>query len=122
MKDIKEIINNNEIKELTYSILNKDTIFKDLCNSKYYYLIFAIESNCSIEMIKLLLPYFSNLNYEYKKKTPLFIAIENHKFDIADLLLKMGAKINYMNNNKEYIMFYLYNKKKLNKSNLKYIL
>jgi len=58
MKDIKEIIKNNEIKELSYSILNKDSIFKDLCNSKYYYLIFAIESNCTIEMIKFIITIF----------------------------------------------------------------
>jgi len=95
MKDIKEIIKNNEIKELSYSILNKDSIFKDLCNSKYYYLIFAIENNSSIEMIKLLLPYISDLNYEHNQKIPLFIEIENHKFDIADLLLQMGARINF---------------------------
>jgi len=122
MKEVKEIIRNNKIKELTYSIVNKNAIFKNLCISKHSYLIFAIESNCSIEMIKLLLPYFSNLNYEYNKKVPLFIAIENHKFDIADLLLQMGARINSCNNNKEYILFYLYNRKKLDKLNLKYIL
>ncbi|ORX75944.1 ankyrin [Anaeromyces robustus] len=107
MKDIKEIINLTSLK---------------LLYSKSYYLIYAIENNGTIDMIKLLLPYFSSLNNEYQKKYPIYVAIENHKFDIADLLLKEGANINALNKNKENILFYLYNKKKLDKSNLKYIL
>ncbi|ORX76766.1 hypothetical protein BCR32DRAFT_329204, partial [Anaeromyces robustus] len=111
MKDIKEIINNNDIEELSYSILNKNLTFKKLRHSKSYYLMYAIENNGSIDIIKLLLPYFESLNYEYQKKYPLYAAIENHKFDIADLLLKEGANINALNSNKENILFYLYKKK-----------
>ena len=112
-------------------------------------LIYAIEHDIDDELIKLIielqyeelcqnseneknsLDYYiiahnksNNRNNNYDEnilyKVPLFCAIENNKFYIADLLLKYGCNINYSikykngknNSNKTYdIMEYLYQKK-----------
>jgi ankyrin repeat protein len=92
-------------------------------------LIHSIIKNAPLEIIEFILEKKKNinLNFEYKigniNYVPLFSAIANNNFIIADKLIKNGANINYYSNlNKRFIIYDIYNKNKLNEKNLKYIL
>jgi len=100
-KVIKENIRTNKILELK-SYLEKNKILLNYFNSSHFdLLIFAIENDASIRMIKFLVNYYSLLDYyiydeiNEKYKSPLSCAISNSKFFIFKLLLKFGANIEY---------------------------
>jgi len=65
-------------------------------------LIFAIENKASLDMIKYIVertPY-NNFNYgirsnKYKFRVPLFHAIANNDFKVADYLISKGADLQY---------------------------
>ncbi|ORX79774.1 hypothetical protein BCR32DRAFT_281095 [Anaeromyces robustus] len=107
-------------------------------------LIYAIEHKASYEIINYIIQYgqYETLNYTFYDnkehyshyetihgtfggysdyKTPLFIAVLNNNFKIADLLIKNKADINYFTRF-ENIVDFLYNLNFLNIQNLKYIL
>jgi len=84
IKNVCKIIKNNDI-DLFYK--NNTTNFDIL--------IYSIQNNVSIEIIKAILPFYKNktLNYIQNGWSPLIAAILNNKFEIADLLLENNADI-----------------------------
>ncbi|ORX79057.1 ankyrin [Anaeromyces robustus] len=115
---------------------------KYLHNMEFDILIYAIEQQeTPIEMIEYIIQQYDNLNYfidlnEDFIRTPLYIAVETEQFNIADILLKYGADINYnyeelllskndealnYNGHNENIFDYLYQKQRLNHRILKYM-
>ncbi|OUM58266.1 hypothetical protein PIROE2DRAFT_16516 [Piromyces sp. E2] len=125
-KDIlKRIICHNSISELKKYIIDENINLKYFNNENFDLLIFAIENNANPEIIKYIIERvnYKTLNYYITEnntvKIPLFLVISKNNFEVADLLLKNKANINYL---KENIIFSLYNKKMLNRKNLKYLL
>jgi len=133
---IFNIINNYSYKKFNYGIkiknnnINNDNIevskeYNDYIkkiyingqinqNLKYHY--DEIYDNTAIQPC-----YFEFKSKIIYHKTPLFVALSKNNFEIADMLIEMGANINYKNN-KEDIIYSLYIEKLLNCDNLKYIL
>jgi len=116
MKKILELKNYMEENHLSFSFFN---------NEEYDLLIYAITINVSLEMIKFIIPYYRTLDYyihtHRSYKSPLFCALSVNNFAVADILIKYGASINYKIHNKD-IIYQLYYYRRLNSTNLIYIL
>lgn len=129
---IREILCNNDLNELKNYIKKNKIELKNINNSNYDILIYAIEENVSLNILKYIInqTQYENLNYVkhfyYKNnhppdvKVPLYIAVSKCNFEIADFLLKNKANIN--SNYDDGIINHLINHHYLNISNLKYIL
>ncbi|ORX48683.1 hypothetical protein BCR36DRAFT_292946, partial [Piromyces finnis] len=78
----------NSFDFLIYAI-EKDTIIKilEFIISNYS----SLNYTCSVDWMRIKKPHSTNTNYQ----SPLFNAIANKKYNIARLLLKVGADINY---------------------------
>eukprot|EP00833_Pecoramyces_ruminatium_P003693 jgi/Orpsp1_1/1177725/evm.model.c7180000062600.1 len=144
---INNLVNYEEIKNkishfLIYNKMDELKIYIEKNNIIIYpendfdILIDSIKSNKSNEIIELIIKYYCNLNYHINEriidiifsnddreenKSPLSSAIVSNRYNIADLLLKSGADINYRIEGKD-IITKLYNEKLLNNNNLNYIL
>jgi len=146
---LKQLIKNNEMKTFeTYVIQNK-TPLREFNTEKFDILIYAIEQNISLEWIKFigkLGPYY-NFNYTVKTKSeprygtptsldtdyyksPLTVAIDHQRFDIADYFQENGAKLFtdwvIRSRSQKYkthidVLEYLYRNKNLNDSTLSYL-
>jgi len=121
------LIINNRKKRIEKFLNKKEITFSQLVSLKDIdILIFSIENNASLSMIKYVIKEYSNLNYTFDFKlmgikSPLFSAIMTNKFGIADILIENGADINYEVNYLN-ILYYLDSHHRLNKENLKYII
>jgi len=117
------LINKCKIKELKTFINENKVIGKRLKNKSFDILIFAIESKVSLKCIKPILNEYENVNFEIKgNKIPLFLAIKNEQYALADLLLQHNADINYTDSYGNNILIYLYLYQALTEQNLKYVL
>ncbi|ORX64730.1 ankyrin [Anaeromyces robustus] len=111
--DINKKDNSNESNILNVNELKKilmDNNITELNSSDFDILIYAIENYASVELIKYIIDQYNQyktLNYSIKNKnddssdktvTPLIAAINHGNFNIADYLLKKGAKFNYNEN------------------------
>jgi len=147
LNNILEIIDKDDVRELESYIQKKHINLKNL-NNNFDILIYAIESNISIEVIECIIHqcqyetfnYYYYVSLEYRNKyhpinfkgykTPLFSAVALSKFKIANLLIDGKADINFaidyqyddMDNEKINILHYLSRFDYLNKENLMYIL
>jgi len=97
---LKEIIKQNSLFELINYISKNNILSKDFNNFDEI-LIYAIKSNCSIEVIKYIinqrqdkkLNFYISIND--KVKVPLFTAVANNNFQLSKFLIKNKADINY---------------------------
>lgn len=128
-KVIKDIIKANDIGRLKKYFEKNNKIISNDFNE---ILIEAIENNASLEIVKFIydkridknLNYIDNRN-SYSEKVPLFIAIGKNNFEVADFLIKKGAKLDYNIDHhyiKLYILIYLGKYNLFNRHNLKYII
>ncbi|ORX80665.1 hypothetical protein BCR32DRAFT_245479 [Anaeromyces robustus] len=128
--NIIEIIKRNNLNELQNFIQNKRiNDLKELNTKDFDILICAIDANVSIDIINYIIIQFhydtfnyyidnKNVVHDYRRP-PLFYALSNNNFEIANLLLEKGANINYDNG---CILHQLYLNKLINDNNLIYIL
>jgi len=126
---IKKLISNKSLLELK-KFFEEYSILADDYNNFNEILIYAIENNTSLEIVEYIIHIRAdkNLNFSIviddKIKIPLFEAVKNNNFDIANILIKNKADINYETDtihNKK-IFKYLYYNKFLTIRNLNYIL
>ncbi|KAG4094604.1 ankyrin repeat-containing domain protein [Neocallimastix lanati (nom. inval.)] len=123
--DILQLIEKNNISLLRQFVDDNNISLKSLNSESFDILIYAIEKNASIEIIKYIMNQCKYETYNYYTlkddscKVPLYSAITKNKFKLSDLLIKNNADINYFNPNA--IEFLLENFS-LNPKNLKYIL
>jgi len=115
--DVSNEIINYIINQVNYSSLNYCLYDENNKCGKYnkfdYY--FYNENNDDNEC--------DEYKYNFKKNIPLFTAIANNKFDIANLLLQNNANMDFNIDYENYNIFqYLNDQKVMNKKNLKYIL
>jgi ankyrin repeat protein len=123
VKALKENIKYNERKKLE-KFCKDNNIKSEVFNNFNEILIYTIKSNAPLENIQFLLNerHDKNLNFfNNKNETPLLLAISENNFEIADLLIKNDADINYMAKNYETIE-YLFKNRLLNIRNLRYVL
>lgn len=135
LNEIEALIKNGDINELKnyFNINNLES--KDYNNFNDI-LIYSIEKNASTEIIEFIMDkrYDKNLNFfkfvppstrwssDEKKKVPLFIAIGNNNFRLADFLIKNNADIGYGIEKYETSVFRnLLKDYRLNKNNLRYL-
>lgn len=142
-KEIKKWIEENNKERLEFHIKEKNLKLKEYNNSNFDLLIYAIEKKVSFNLIDYIINQYESVNYELniKKKiknnsdeynyyssnkpeiinitkSPLVAALMESNFEVADLLIKKGANINYFNN----LITFLYIYKLLDCSKLHYIL
>lgn len=122
---IIEIIKKNDIIELKNYIKENNITLNELYTIDFDILIYSIENNISNDIIKYIIKQskYETFNYHIIDnnifKSPLFSAIGNNNFEIANILLKNKADINYNNGD---IINNLNSRSLLNNKNLKYIL
>jgi len=123
VEKIKNFIIQDNLAELKSFAICNDLKNSQINSDEFDILNCAIENNTTIDIIKFILTQYKNLNYEVNDaEIPLYIALEQHRYDIANLLLKQGANINLSTWNGDNILIHFLKNKKLNQSNLKYIL
>jgi len=126
IKIIKELIDKKDLYEfhsyLEFNGIDVNSIPKDKIDP----LTYAIESHSSDKIIQFLIEKYHNTSYETNDgKIPIFCAIENQNYKISDYLLKRNktdgtANLNYINQQNQNILEYLFNRKKLSKKTLYY--
>jgi len=118
---ILSIIKKDNFSELQDYVKAKKINLREFKSNVFDILIYSIENDASIPFITLLLNHFhyKNLNYTFKEveegdrvsisdeslseeyslykkyKVPLFLALNYERFDLAHLLLRQNADINY---------------------------
>jgi len=124
---LKEIIRKNDIKVLENYLSDNNLSLKDMNNGAFDALIYSIEQNSSIDVIKYIMSKCQYKSYNFyitennNNKIPLFSAIAQNNFKVADLLLANKANINCTLNNYN-IIYNLCKLNLLNDKNLRYIL
>ena len=128
-KKVVEIIDKNNTKELESFIEANSISLVDLNGHQFDVLIYGIENHISLEMVTYIVNQYSGATLNYFIggdfiKTPLSTAISHNQFDVADILIKKGADINYcvFKGITSSIPCYLYENELINKNNLRYIL
>ncbi|ORX80976.1 hypothetical protein BCR32DRAFT_268568 [Anaeromyces robustus] len=122
---IIHIIRRNDITELENYIQERNINFNELNNENFDILIYIIEKNVSLNIIKYIMNQckYETFNYyiivDNIVKTPLFLTLGKNNFELANLLIENKANINYFYND---IVNNLYHQNLLNNKNLKYIL
>jgi len=129
MERLKNLIKVNEVSEIKSFIASDHRLNNsDIKNKSFDLLIYAIKKTSSLVTIKTILEnyqhLYKDLNYSLDNgESPLAVALSYNRFSLSDLLIEQfRADINYVNCNKETILFYLYNNKLLNQASLTYIL
>jgi len=126
-KLIIEKIKNNDIVDLRNYVVKNHILLTVFNNDNFDILIYAIEYDVSIEIIKFIIHYYFSLNYyiydtmKCKYKSPLSCAIGSNKFNLANILLANGANINYKIFDSD-LIYKFRNENLLNNRNLKYSL
>ncbi|ORX77406.1 ankyrin [Anaeromyces robustus] len=143
----KNLIQKKSITEFESYIKESADRLKILNNEHFDILIFSIEVGASLETLKLIIDKgsYNTLNYTITEqevgnsngllgnqfysnyKTPLFTAISSENFEVANLLIKNQADINYniitdFNENAINVISYLSINHSLNNKKLNYIL
>jgi len=125
---IKTLISKNSLSELKTFFKENYILSKDFDNFNEL-LIYAIKCRASAEILEYIINARTDrdlnfeISYDNEVIVPLFEAIKNNSFDIADILIKHNANINYITKrNGINIYNYLYNKKLYIINNLIYIL
>jgi len=130
-ENICEIIQDNDIERfIQYTEPNEidiNHLSYENDTSEFDILIYSIQNNVSIELVKAILPLYKNktLNYIQNNWSPLIAAILNNKFEIADLLLENNADMENgygKTNIFQYMLSIYILKQKLNEENMKYIM
>lgn len=125
IEDILELLEQNDITKIENYSKEHNISLNELFKKDFDILIRSIEMNTSLEIINYIIiqSKYKTLNYhiieDNKLKTPLFLSLEKNNFEIAKVLLKHKADINYLNSN---IIDNLYSQGLLNIKNLKFIL
>eukprot|EP00833_Pecoramyces_ruminatium_P015127 jgi/Orpsp1_1/1189159/evm.model.d7180000069924.1 len=120
---IKEIIKKNDVKALEEYLYDYKITLKDINNGVFDILIYSIEQNSSVDIIKFIMNecQYKSYNFSTNNRIPLFSAIALNSFVVADLLLENKANINCTINNYN-IICNLCKLNLLNNKNLRYIL
>ncbi|KAG4098229.1 ankyrin [Neocallimastix lanati (nom. inval.)] len=123
-QELKQIIESQNIIDYKSFFLYGSANLNEINSDTFDLLIYLIENKCSNEFIEFTSQQYPTLDYtSINEKIPLFLAIENEYFSIANILLNHGASINYHQENTNHsILFYLYSKKVLKDSMLYFIL
>jgi len=107
MMAIMSPVTNNDIPELErlmkkYNFSLKTVNFNDK-RLGFDLLIFGIENKVSDKMLNYIIDkaFYKNFNYVFIEndrtfKVPLFSAIQNNNFSLADRFIKLGSNINYI--------------------------
>ncbi|KAG4092823.1 ankyrin repeat-containing domain protein [Neocallimastix lanati (nom. inval.)] len=123
IEKLKILIKQDNLYEFkSYAIYNN--LNKSQINiNNFDILNYAIENNTSLALINYIITLYKGLNYEINDaEIPLYIAIQRHRFDIADCLIQQGANINFSSWNGDNILINFLKNNKLDIKNLKYIL
>jgi len=109
LKDIEEDDNKRYILFKDYIEKNKIEL-KNLNDKEFDILIYSIVYKAPVKITKYIIENckYDTFNYSFELTNPLFMAIKNELFEIANLLIGKKADINYMVEKDHNIVDYLY--------------
>jgi len=120
--DLLKLIQNNNI-EVIKEFINENVINIDEFIIGENPLIFAIKNGISDSIVKLLISYTKQINFELSNgETPLTVALSHRRLQIAELLIKNGFDINYMNTYMENALIYLIKNNQISRDSLSFLL
>lgn len=116
------LIKTNNIEAIK-EFINGHVVKIDEVDSDENPLIFAIRSGISDSIIKLLITHTKEINFETSNgETPLTVALEFKRIEVAETLISNGFNINYLNKNEENALIYLIKNNKISKISLSFLL
>ncbi|ORY85162.1 hypothetical protein LY90DRAFT_697033 [Neocallimastix californiae] len=117
-RDVYQLISNNDIYGIrSYLRKNRVRTLDELLYLKLNdLLIYSIDHNCNPEMVQFIIENCKYKNLNFTTTAPVY-----GNFEIANILLKHGANINYKINSVN-ILSFLNSQQVLNKNQLKFIL
>ncbi|ORX77877.1 hypothetical protein BCR32DRAFT_295345 [Anaeromyces robustus] len=127
-KKITDLIKKKNLDDLKNYVLNRNIVLKDYNTRDFDLLLFSIENSASVEITRYIIEQCQYQTFNYSicnssispiKRTPLFCAICNNEYKLADILLEYKADINYSDGDILYYLFYL---DLLECKNLRYVL
>jgi len=126
MNKLKLLIENSKSNELESYINNNKFYKKNIKNSDFDLLFFAIKKNATTQTIEKIINTFpniyNNLNYLFKNHSPLSAALSLNNIEVAKLLINFNAKINFHCNQFDNALFILYQNNLLNESSLRFLI
>lgn len=121
--ELLDLINKNSLTQIKETVECSSFSLTDLNSYDTNPIIFCIEHHVDTSITKYFINCLENINFETDNgKIPLFTALENENFPLANFLLEKRADINYLNKKQENILFYLLKNRRITKNSLKYIL
>lgn len=114
MSNLHKACEQNNIISVTRILnTNPNLNLNEFSNNKLCELMYCINENKNIEIIKLLLKKGANVNLIYQEYTPLIVACYRNNEEIVKLLLDCGADVDLQNiNTNTALMFYIEKKYK----------
>jgi len=127
MQKLKLLIKNNKSNEIESYINNNNNIHEnDIKNSKFDLLFFAIEKKATLQTIEKIINIFphiySNLNYIFRKHSPLSFALSLNNTEVANLLINFNARTNFYGHRFDNALFSLYRRNLLKESSLRFLI
>lgn len=132
-RKVMKLIRKNNKSEIEAYVVNNKLPLRELNSESFDLIIYAIENNTSLEVIKclIMLGQYNNYNYFITEgndfKTPFTAALCQKNFEISNFLIKNGADVNFnllkYHNNNYYndIINYLFKHDRLDKDTFEYV-
>jgi len=121
MNQLKMLMDQHDVIEIQQFVRNNSVEIEEIKEL----LVYALQQETDFAVINYYIKLLNhNLNYCSKENglVPLFLALQHKKYNIAERLLEHKADINYIDNNEENVLLYLYQKKYLDEPLLLFLL
>jgi len=126
MEGLKQLIKDNKYEKLESYINNNNILEKNIKNENFDLLFFSIENNATPQTVETILNCFPNtfrnINYIFRKHSPLSASLKFNNIRVAELLLRFNARIDFYGHRFDNVLFCLFKRNFLTDSSLRFLI